>query len=60
MGETDMAGMMPNKKTPEEIESDFKTLLEKHNAAVTGWVNLRLERAAQPEDTGRTKLKKVG
>lgn len=37
-----MAGMMPNRKSSEEIERDFKALHEKHVQAVNGWVSHRL------------------
>jgi hypothetical protein len=42
-----MAGMMPNRKSSEEIERDFKLLREKHDQAINSWVSHRLGRDSE-------------
>ena len=38
-----MAGMLPNKKSPSEIEREFDELREAHRKSVDEWLNSRLE-----------------
>jgi hypothetical protein len=42
-----MAGMMPNRKSSEEIERDFKDLHDKHTQAINSWVSHRLGRETE-------------
>lgn len=43
-----MAGMIPDRKSVEQIEQDIEKLHDRHTASINGWLKARLEAPAAP------------